>query len=88
MYGSVLPRRTRSSNDRIAGGGLLPDRRPDNSLWPSYEENRTYFGNSNQGPIYDIGHTFVEIFLDTGQIKTRPDITKAVDDSFLRTLNE
>lgn len=57
-------------------------------IWPSYEENRTYFGNSNQGPIYDIGHTFVEIFLDTGQIKTRPDITKAVDDSFLRSLNE
>jgi NitT/TauT family transport system substrate-binding protein len=55
--------------------------------WPSFEENRTYFGTKqNPGHIYDVANTFVDIFLDTTQIKARPDMTRGIDEGSLKAL--
>lgn len=57
--------------------------------WPSYEENLAYFGTESQpGKIYEIANTFVNIFLKTGQIKARPDVMRAVDQTLLQSLHE
>lgn len=58
-------------------------------IWPSREENIKYFGTRQQqpGPIYDIGRTFVDIFLETGQIRGRPDLNTAIDDRLLNSLD-
>lgn len=58
-------------------------------IWPSYEENIAYFGTSqNPGRIYEVANTFVNVFLKTSQIKSRPDMTKAINSQLLRELYE
>jgi len=58
-------------------------------IWPSHEESISYFGMpENPGRIYEIANTFVDVFLKTGQIKSRPDMTKAINSQLLRELYE
>lgn len=58
-------------------------------IWPSYEENIVYFGTSERpGRIYEVANTFVDVFLKTGQIKSRPDMTKAINSQLLNELYE
>jgi len=58
-------------------------------IWPSHEENISYFGTpENPGRIYEVANTFVDVFLKTGQIKSRPDMTKAINNQLLRELYE
>jgi NitT/TauT family transport system substrate-binding protein len=48
--------------------------------WPSYEKNRAYLGTEeNPGSIYGVAQTFVEVFLETGQIGFKPDMTQGID---------
>ena len=58
-------------------------------IWPSHEESISYFGMpENPGRIYEIANIFVDVFLKTGQIKSRPDMTKAINSQLLRELYE
>lgn len=58
-------------------------------IWPTHKENTAYFGTpSNPGKIYAVAETFVEIFLKTNQIKSRPDIEKAIVSQLLYKLYE
>lgn len=58
-------------------------------IWPTYEQNLTYFGTKeNPGRIYQVSDIFSDVFLQTKSIKSKPDMAKAIDDSFLRTLYE
>jgi NitT/TauT family transport system substrate-binding protein len=55
--------------------------------WPRYDENRTYFGTKESpGAIYGVGQTFLEVFLETGQIKSKPDVSQGIDERPLQTL--
>lgn len=55
--------------------------------WPSYEENLAYFGTKdNPGKIYDVAQIFSQAFLESGSIKSAPDMKAAIDDSLLRGL--
>lgn len=55
--------------------------------WPSLEENVAYFDAKSPSNIYGIADTFVSIFLKTGQIESRPDLSSAVDASVLQGLH-
>jgi NitT/TauT family transport system substrate-binding protein len=55
--------------------------------WPAYEENRTYFGTKeNPGAIHTIGETFLQVFIETGQIKSKPDVSQGIDERPLQSL--
>ncbi|MDO8649605.1 MAG: ABC transporter substrate-binding protein [Candidatus Peregrinibacteria bacterium] len=56
-------------------------------VWPSYDENLTYFTQNAKPSIYDVADTFVSIFLKTGQIRSKPDLEPAVDTSILQNLH-
>jgi NitT/TauT family transport system substrate-binding protein len=57
--------------------------------WPGYQENVEYFGTSdNPGKIYEVANTFGDVFLETDSIAEKPDLTKAIDESFLVSLYE
>jgi len=55
-------------------------------IWPNHKENLTYFGQAQNGRIWQVANTFVDVFMKTGQIKSRPDMAKAIDGSFLTNL--
>jgi len=56
-------------------------------IWPSYEQNEAYFGSqANAGPIYKIAQTFVDVFMETGQIKRKPEMSSGIDANLLITL--
>ena len=58
-------------------------------IWPSHEENIAYFGTpQDPGRIYEVANTFVDVFLKTGQIKSQPNMTKAINSQLLRELYE
>lgn len=58
-------------------------------IWPSHEENIAYFGTlTSPGRISEVANIFVDVFLKTGQIKSRPDMTKAINSQLLRELYE
>ena len=55
--------------------------------WPTLAENAAYFGTSSTpGSIYNVANTFSSLFLQTGQIQNKPDMTKAIDGSILQKL--
>lgn len=55
-------------------------------IWPSYQENISYFGQNGSGRIWEVANTFIDVFSKTGQIKSRPDMNQAIDAEFLRKL--
>ena len=57
-------------------------------IWPSYDENVSYFTQNAKPSIYDVTDTFVSIFLKTGQIQRKPDLESAIDSSILQNLHE
>ena len=55
-------------------------------IWPNYQENIFYFGQNESGRIWEVANTFIDVFLKTGQIKNKPDITKAINSELLKNL--
>lgn len=55
--------------------------------WPSQEENTGYFDKTSASNIYGVADTFTQIFLKTGQIKSAPEMTDAIDVSVLQSLH-
>lgn len=51
--------------------------------WPSYEENLQYFST---GKAAHVAAVFSDVFLKTGQVKTKPDVGAAIDVSLLQSL--
>lgn len=56
-------------------------------LWPSYDENVKYFTKGTSPSIYTVADIFVRIFQKTGQIRSVPDLTTAVDASVLQSIH-
>lgn len=56
-------------------------------LWPSYDENVSYFKKDGKPNIYDTAGTFVDIFQKTGQIRSKPNMEPAIDGSILQNLH-
>lgn len=56
--------------------------------WPSLAESTDYFAGAGSPNIHDIMDTFVRIFLKTGQVRTAPDLSQAVDASILESLGD
>ncbi len=55
--------------------------------WPSLQDNKAYFGTvNNPGKIYDVAQTFSDIFIETGQLTSKPDLHKAIKDTYLGQL--
>jgi NitT/TauT family transport system substrate-binding protein len=58
-------------------------------IWPSLEENIQYFGKSQgSGKIYDIANTFSEVFITTGQIKSKPAMDSGINQDLLLQLSQ
>ncbi len=58
-------------------------------VWPSLEENIQYFGKSQgEGKIYEIANTFSDVFIATGQIKTKPNMDSAINQSLLEQMSQ
>lgn len=56
-------------------------------VWPTYQENVTYFGSKERPVrIYEVAGIFADLFVATGQIKQKPDLTQAIDERLLSTL--
>jgi NitT/TauT family transport system substrate-binding protein len=56
-------------------------------IWPSYEDNRAYFGTVQApGVIHAVAHTFVQVFRETGQIRSIPNMALAIDGAPLASL--
>lgn len=55
-------------------------------IWPEGRENLAYFTPGNEPNIRDVTETFVQIFLKTGQIKSAPDLSTAIDSSILQSV--
>jgi len=53
--------------------------------WPTYNNNLIYFDSRK---AFDVTNTFADVFLKTGQIKIKPDMTKAISGELLKTLYE
>jgi NitT/TauT family transport system substrate-binding protein len=53
--------------------------------WPSHEENTEYMTN---GKAHEVGSVFSEVFIKTGQVKQKPDLTLAIDSTVLQSLDE
>ncbi len=55
--------------------------------WPTYQDNVGYFNAVNgQARVYEVADTFADVFLKTGQIKAKPNMTAALNGAFLITL--
>lgn len=55
--------------------------------WPSLEENKAYLGNeTGKGTIFSVAQTFIEVFKETGQIKSAPNMEAAIDQSLINSL--
>ena len=51
--------------------------------WPTYQESVDYLGTEQKpGRIYEVSDVFADVFLELGTIKQKPDMAKAIDDSF------
>ena len=58
-------------------------------VWNDYKENAAYFGNEKSpGKIFNISQTFGQIFLETGQIKSIPNMNGAIDGKLINSLYE
>lgn len=55
-------------------------------IWPSYQENISYFGQNQNGKIWEVANTFIDVFSKTGQIKSKPDMDNAINSEFLENL--
>lgn len=55
--------------------------------WPNLQENIQYFGDKEgEGKIFEVANVFASVFLELGSIKSKPDMTKAIDKSIINRL--
>ena len=55
--------------------------------WPNLDQNIAYFGKEpGKGQIFDVANTFITIFTENKQIKTVPDMSKAINQRLLLEL--
>ncbi len=56
--------------------------------WPNLTEQKQFFGTSKEpGQIYKIADTFIDVFLETKQLLTKPDVAPAINSKLLYELN-